>query len=72
MVLVSVLFALAAKDAKMVFVYLCYFPAFAFWGFDGFLYRQLYDKVRSQPEDSVDFSWDTPSVYGVTSVVSKN
>src|SRR2546430_2614183 len=31
-VLVSALFALAAKDAKVVFVYLCYFPAFAFWG----------------------------------------
>ncbi len=66
-VLVSVLFALAAKDTKMVFVYFCYFPAFAFWGLDGFflgqerLYRQLYDKVRSGPEDIVDFSMDTSS-----------
>ena len=54
-VLVSALFALAAKDAKVLFVYLCYFPAIAFWGLDGFflwqerLYRQLYDKVRAQP-----------------------
>lgn len=70
-VLVSALFALAAKDAKMVFVYLCYFPAFAFWGLDAFFlrqersYRQLYDKVRSLPEDSVDFSMDTSSVCGL-------
>jgi hypothetical protein len=71
-VLVSALFALAAKDAKLVFVYLCYFPAFAFWGLDGFflwqerLYRQLYDKVRAQREEDVDFSMDTSSVRGVT------
>lgn len=71
-VLVSALFALAAKDAKLVFVYLSYFPAFAFWGLDGYflwqerLYRKLYDKVRSQSEESVDFSMDTSSVAGQT------
>ena len=57
-VLVSALFALTAKDANPFFVYLCYFPAVSFWGLDGFflrqerLYRQLYDGVRSQPEDA--------------------
>jgi hypothetical protein len=67
-VLVSALFALAAKDAKMVFVYFCYFPALAFWGLDGYflgqerLYRQLYDKVRLQPDDAIDFSMDTSSI----------
>ena len=72
-VLVSALFALTAKDATLFFVYLCYFPAVAFWGLDGFflrqerLYRQLYDRVRSQPEDAVDFSMDTSSVSGLTS-----
>jgi hypothetical protein len=71
-VLVSALFALAAKDTKVVFVYLGYFPAFAFWGLDGYflwqerLYRKLYDKVRSQPEDSVDFSMDTSSLRQAT------
>ncbi len=71
-VLVSALFALAAKDAKVLFVYLCYFPAIAFWGLDGFflwqerLYRQLYDKVRAQREEDIDFSMDTSSVCGVT------
>jgi hypothetical protein len=71
-VLVSALFALAGKDAKVIFVYLCYFPAFAFWGLDGYfllqerLYRRLYDRVRPLPEDSVDFSMDTSSVSGLT------
>lgn len=72
-VLVSALFALTAKDANPFFVNLCYFPAVAFWGLDGFflrqerLYRQLYDRVRSQQEDAVDFSMDTSSVSGLTS-----
>jgi hypothetical protein len=71
-VLVSALFALAAKDAKPFFVYLCYFPAITFWGLDGYflrqerLYRQLYDKVRVQSEHLVDFSMDTSSVLGTT------
>ncbi len=34
--LVAALFALAAKDSTPVFVYLAYFPAFAFWLLDGF------------------------------------
>jgi len=75
-VLVSALFALAAKDAKLVFVYLCYFPTVAFWGLDGFFlrqerlyrHRQLYEKVRLQPEDAVDFSMDTSSVSGLRSL----
>jgi hypothetical protein len=51
-ILVSALFALAAKDAKIYFIYLAYFPAIAFWGFDGYflwqerLFRKLYDRVR--------------------------
>jgi hypothetical protein len=71
-VLVSALFALAAKDTNSVFVYLCYFPAFAFWGLDGYflwqerLYRTLYDKVRLLPEDNVDFSMDTSPVRELT------
>jgi hypothetical protein len=69
-VLVSALFALAAKDTKLVFVYLCYFPAFAFWGLDGYflwqerLYRQLYESVRAKPEEDIDFSMDTFGVRG--------
>ena len=56
-VLVSALFALAAKDAKIVFAYLAYFPAFTFWLLDGYflwqerLYRNGWwqDGVVPQP-----------------------
>jgi len=64
-VLVSALFALAAKDSKMLFVYLAYFPTIAFWCLDGYflwqerLFRRLYDHVRVLPEEQVDFSMDT-------------
>ena len=64
-VLVSALFALAAKDAKIVFAYLAYFPAFAFWLLDGYflwqerLYRRLYGQVRTTAKERIDFSMDT-------------
>jgi len=64
-VLVAALFALAAKDSSVYFVYLAYFPAIAFWSLDGFylrqerLYRKLYDKVRIQKEEEIDFSMAT-------------
>lgn len=51
-ILVSGLFALAAKETNPLFVYLAYLPAISFWILDGYylyqerLYRQLYDKVR--------------------------
>jgi len=52
-VLIAALFALAAKDSNAMFVYLAYFPLFAFWFLDGYflwqerLYRNLYDKPES-------------------------
>jgi hypothetical protein len=64
-VLVSALFALAASDRKVFFIYLSYFPAIAFWVLDGYflwkerLFRALYDKVRVLNEDDIDFSMDT-------------
>lgn len=64
-ILVSAMFALAAKDAKVVFIYLAYFPAISFWGLDGYflhqerLFRALYDHVRSLDEKDVDFSMNT-------------
>jgi len=67
-VLVSALFALAAKDSNMFFIYLAYFPAVAFWILDGYflwqgrLYRKLYDKVRKMNDSDIDFSMDTSSV----------
>jgi hypothetical protein len=38
--LVSGLFALAAKDAKALFVYIAYFPCCVFWGLDGYFLWQ--------------------------------
>lgn len=67
-VLVSAMFALAAKDSQLLFVYLAYFPAISFWCLDGYflhqerLFRKLYDRVRKLSEDEIDFSMNTQSV----------
>ena len=64
-VLVAALFALAAPNQIVAFVYLAYIPAIVFWGLDGFflrqerLFRDLYDYVRCLNENDVDFSMDT-------------
>lgn len=61
-VLVSALFVLAGRDAKVYFVYLAYLPAIAFWVLDGYflrqerMYRKLYDAVRKVEGDKSDFS----------------
>ena len=66
--MIAGLFALAAKDSRIFFIYLAYFPALAFWGLDGYylrqerLFRKLYDKVRGMREEDVDFSMDTSLV----------
>lgn len=67
-VLVSAMFALAAGDTEILFVYLAYFPAITFWGLDGYflhherLFRKLYDQVRNLPDGEIDFSMDTSKV----------
>ena len=69
-ILVSALFALAAKDSRIYFIILAYFPAFAFWILDGYylwqerLFRKLYDRVRAMDESHIDFSMDTSVVSG--------
>jgi hypothetical protein len=66
--LVSALFALAAKDTTIIFVYLAYFPAVAFWILDGYflwqerLFRKLYDHVRILDESTIDYSMNTKDV----------
>jgi len=73
-VLVSALFALAAKDASPSFVYLAYLPGVAFWCLDAYylrqerLFRALYDYVRVLPADRIDYSMDVAQadVAGVT------
>ncbi|MFZ4699509.1 MAG: hypothetical protein ACOYMG_05625 [Candidatus Methylumidiphilus sp.] len=70
--LVAALFALAAKDAKLAFVYLAYFPVCIFWILDGFflhqerLFRKLYDGVRVLEESAIDFSMDTRKAVAET------
>jgi hypothetical protein len=67
-ILVSALFALAAKDSKIYFIYLAYFPAIAFWGLDGYylwqerLFRKLYDKIRDTEPSNIDFTMNTSPV----------
>ena len=61
-ILVSAFFALSAPKANADFIFLAYFPAFIFWGLDGFflgqekLYRGLYDRVRLKKVEDIDFS----------------
>lgn len=61
-VLVSGLFALAAKEAKHLYTYIAYFPCIVFWGLDGYflwqerLFRRLYDKVRIVDPKDIDYS----------------
>ena len=67
-VLVSALFALSAGETNSSFIVLAYFPAFIFWGLDGYFlweekkFRKLYDRVRILNEPSIDFSMDTTPV----------
>jgi len=69
-VLVSALFALAAKDSSSSFIYLAFFPALAFWILDGYylrqekLFRKYYDAVRKKDDSDIDFSMDTSFVKG--------
>lgn len=67
-VLVSALFALAAKDTNTVFVFLAYFPAVMFWGLDAYflwqerMFRSLYGKTTLLDESAIDFSMNTKPV----------
>jgi len=69
-ILVSGLFALAAKEANPLFVYLAYLPVIAFWVLDGYylyqerLYRKLYGKVRKMEASNIDFEMNPTSFKG--------
>jgi hypothetical protein len=73
-VLISALFALAAKDQNRLFVYLAYFPSISFWGLDAYflwqerLFRALYDHVRKLDEEEVDYSMNVAqaNIGGIT------
>ena len=60
--LVAGLYALASNDTNKVYFLVAYVPIIIFWGLDAYylrqerLFRKLYDKVRKQDEDDIDFS----------------
>lgn len=67
-VLISAMFALAANEEQILFVYLAYFPSISFWLLDTYflqqerLFRKLYDFVRNLNEDEIDFAMNTEIV----------
>lgn len=67
-VLISALMALAAKDSNLIFIFLAYLPALAFWHLDGYflwqekLFRELYNYVRRLEEENIDFSMNTKNL----------
>lgn len=69
-ILVSGLFALAAKEANPLFVYIAYLPVITFWILDGYylyqerLYRKLYSEVRQTSSKDIDFSMNASCFKG--------
>lgn len=70
-ILVSGLFALAAKDSNLLFIYLAYLPIIAFWILDGYylyqerLYRKLYSHVRKLDAKDINFEMNASTFKGV-------
>ena len=63
------LFALALNKLSYKYLFLAILPAIAFWGLDAYylyqerLFRELYDHVRKNKKESIDFySLDTKKV----------
>jgi hypothetical protein len=62
--LTSALFALAAKDSNIKFVFVAYIAISVFWVLDGFFiaierqYRALYKEVMGKSEEMIDFNMD--------------
>ncbi len=65
----TALLAAAASMGKIIFVYLSFFPVFAFWVLDAYylwqerLFRALYDDVRVKNEAQIDFSLKIEPFY---------
>ena len=66
--LVSALLALGAASSEELVLVVAFLPVLAFWGLDGYflwqerLFRKLYDHVRDQDEEEVDYSMDVDVV----------
>ena len=63
--LVAGIFVLSGKETDKLFFLIAYIPIVVFWLLDGYylqqerLYRMLYEKVRKQKEEEIDFNMDT-------------
>ncbi len=63
--IVAALFALSAKDGNPVYIFFSFFPPLMFWGLDSYylrqerLFRHLYDKIRFQGEEEIDYNMNT-------------
>ena len=60
--LVAGIFALSNKEADKIYFLVAYIPVLVFWGLDSYylfqerLYRSLFDKIRGEDENAIDFS----------------
>ncbi len=69
-ILLSGIFAIAAKENNPLFVYLAFLPSISFWVLDGYylfqerLYRHLYSEVRQLQPDLIDFGMNTLKYRG--------
>lgn len=63
-VLVSALLVLLTRDGRIEFAFIGLIPTFVLWGLDGYFlrrerqFRDLYNHVRSLPDQDIDFSMD--------------
>ncbi len=72
--MISALFALAAKTGERSLLWVALFPLLAFWLLDGYflwqerLFRRLYDHVRQLDEAQIDFTMNTISMEGQSKI----
>lgn len=76
--LTAAVFALASnKNSHALLVLIALLPVTMFWWLDGYflhqerLFRKLYDHVRLQKEEEIDFSMDTSPFLGEVEPVSQ-
>jgi len=68
--LVAALFVLATKDTSRKYVVVAFLPALTFWIVDAYflsqerLFRALYNKVRAQRNEDINFSMDVTEFHG--------
>ncbi len=66
--LVTVVGALASREADKKFFLLAFIPLLAFWAIDSYYlqserkYKHLYQKVRTQKEEEIGFNMDTSDI----------